>query len=59
MSMLEAMRQMSPVEREGRKSGEAGHGSFRDEATNPRHNTESAGSALLTAALTRENLQRA
>lgn len=40
-------------------SGEAAHASARDEATCPRHETGSTGSALLLAALTRENLQQA
>ena len=60
MSMLNATRQMSaPAERAGVGHGEAGHDSVSDEASNPRHDTESMGSALLQAALTRENLQHA
>ena len=58
MSMCEARRQM-PGE-PGRvpvADGEAGRASTRDEATRPRHETGSTGSALLKAALTRENLQ--
>jgi RNA-directed DNA polymerase len=42
---------------EGR--GEAAWASGSDEARRPRHATQSTGSALLLAALTRENLQRA
>ncbi|TEX49480.1 MAG: group II intron reverse transcriptase/maturase, partial [Rhodocyclaceae bacterium] len=60
MSMREAMRQMP--EKSGRVpvvSGEAARASTRDEATRPRHETGSTGSALLMAALTRENLQQA
>ncbi|MBU3696585.1 reverse transcriptase domain-containing protein, partial [Dechloromonas sp.] len=58
--MREAMRQMP--EKSGRVpvvSGEAARASTRDEATRPRHETGSTGSALLMAALTRENLQQA
>jgi len=58
--MLDAQRQMPAVA--GRTSvaqGEAGCDLASDEADNPRHNTEDTGSALLQAALTRENLQRA
>ena len=60
MSMREALRQMpgdpgrAPV-----ADGEAGRASASDEATRPRHDTGSTGSALLMAALTRENLQQA
>ena len=58
--MLNATRQMSaPAERVGVTHGEAGRDPASDEANNPRHDTEDTGSALLTAALTRENLQRA
>jgi RNA-directed DNA polymerase len=60
MSMCEALRQMP--ERSGRvplADGEAGRASASDEATRPRHETGSTGSALLMAALTRENLQQA
>jgi retron-type reverse transcriptase len=39
--------------------GESERSSISDETSNPRHETESTGSALLQAALTRENLQRA
>ena len=39
--------------------GEAGRQAASDEAECPRHVTENTGSALLQAALTRENLQRA
>jgi RNA-directed DNA polymerase len=60
MSMREALRQMpAPAGREPVASGEAVRASTSDEATRPRHETESAGSALLIAALTRENLQQA
>ena len=60
MSMCEAKRQMP--EESGRVPvvcGEAAHASTSDEATRPQHETESTGSALLVAALTRENLQQA
>lgn len=58
--MLNAMRQMSAsAERAGVAHGEAGRDPVSDEANNPRHDTEGTGSALLMAALTRENLQRA
>jgi len=58
--MLRAMRQKSaPAERAGVAYGEAGRDPASDEANNPRQDTESTGSALLAAALTRENLQRA
>ena len=60
MSMREALRQMP--EESGRVpevSGEAARSSASDEVTRPRHETESTGSALLRAALTRENLQHA
>ena len=55
--MLGAMRQMSLWERDEEVPGEAGHSLVRDEANSPRHNTEDTGSALLDAALTRENMQ--
>ncbi|MHA6911289.1 group II intron reverse transcriptase/maturase, partial [Ralstonia pseudosolanacearum] len=45
--------------REGVTDGEAGRGPACDEACGPRHESESTGSALLAAALTRENLKRA
>ena len=45
--------------RSGVGRGEAACGSGSDEARRPRHGLESTGSALLLAALTRENLQRA
>ncbi len=58
--MLNATRQMSAqAERAGGTHGEAGRDPVSDEANNPRRDTESTGSALLTAVLTRENLQRA
>ena len=60
MSMLNAMRQKSaPAERAGVTHGEAGRDPVSDEASNPRHDTESMGSVLLQAALTRENLRQA
>ena len=60
MSMLNATRQMSaPAERAGVAHGEAGRDPASDEASNPRQDTKSTGSALLMAALTRENLQSA
>ena len=60
MSMREAKRQMpASAGRELKASGEAASARTSDEATRPRHETESTGSALLMAALTRENLQRA
>lgn len=58
--MLNAMRQMSaPAERAGVAHGEAGREPVSDEASSPRPDTESAGSGLLMAALTRENLRQA
>ena len=60
MSMREAMRQMP--EKSGRMpvvGGEAARASTSDEATRPRHETGNTGSALLMAALARENLQQA
>ena len=60
MSMREALRQKPG--KPGRvpiADGEAVRASTSDEATRPRCETGSAGSALLTAALTRENLQQA
>jgi len=60
MSMQPARRQMSAqAERAGVARGEAARDPVSDEASRPRHDTESTGSALLMAALTRENLQRA
>jgi RNA-directed DNA polymerase len=60
MPMREAPRQM-PAQagrlEEGR--GEAARASGSGEAFRPRHETPNTGSALLVAALTRENLQRA
>ena len=60
MSMQKAQRQM-PVKagREAVGQGEALSGAFSDEAFHPRHATGDAGSALLQAALTTENLRRA
>ncbi|MGF6939356.1 RNA-directed DNA polymerase [Paraburkholderia sp. UCT70] len=60
MPMRQAMRQM-PVQtgRAGAACGEAAHVPVSDEAGCPRHEPGSTGSALLEAALTRENLKRA
>ncbi len=58
--MLEARCQMSAqAERAGVTRGEAARDPASDEATGPRRDTESTGSALLQAALTRENLRQA
>jgi len=58
--MLNAKRQMSaPAERAGGARGEAARDPVSDEANSPRHDTESTGTALLTAVLTRENLRQA
>jgi len=58
--MQPALRQMPGTPgRAGVRHGEAGLESVSDEAGCPRHATENMGSALLQAALTRENLQRA
>jgi len=57
--MLSAMRQMTLWEQTGEMSGEAGQEPVRDEAPHPRQETKSTGSALLMAALTRENLLQA
>jgi len=58
--MLNARRQKSaPAEGVGVAHGEAGRDPASDEANDPRHDTESTGSALLMAALTRENLRQA
>ena len=60
MSMREALRQMpATAGRVPIASGEAARVRTSDEATRPRHETGSTGSALLLAALTRENLQQA
>ena len=60
MTMRSASRQMpARAGRSGVGSGEAGSGTDSDEASRPRHEPESTGSALLLAALTRENLQLA
>lgn len=61
MSMSKALRQM-PAEQAGRVAvahGEAARAPTSDEACGPRQDTKSTGSALLKAALTRENLQQA
>jgi RNA-directed DNA polymerase len=60
MSMREAMRQMpAAAGRVPNVGGEAARARTSDEASRPRAETESTGSALLLAALTRENLQHA
>jgi RNA-directed DNA polymerase len=60
MSMWRAPHQ-TPAQagRPEEQHGEAVQDSGSDEARDPRHETQSTGSALLVAALTRENLQRA
>ena len=58
--MLKATRQMpAQAGRAGVGRGEAAHDPASDEANGPRHEQASTGSALLLAALTRENLQQA
>ncbi len=58
--MLNATRQMpATAGRVGVAHGEAGRDPVSDEAANPRRDTEDTGSALLQAALTRENLRQA
>ena len=58
--MLNVTRQKSEnAERAGVAHGEAGRDPVRDETGNPRRDTESTGSVLLQAALTRGNLQQA
>lgn len=60
MSMRQAMRQMpAPAGREAVGQGEALAATSSDEACCPRHASGSAGSALLQAALRRENLLQA
>ena len=60
MSMREAKRQKpASAGRVPVAGGEAARVGTSDEATRPRHETGSTGSALLMAALTRENLQQA
>ena len=60
MSMQQAKRQMpAQAGREAVGRGEALAGTFSDEACGPRHASGDAGSALLNAALRRENLLRA
>jgi len=60
MSMQQAKRQMpAQAGRMGVARGEAAGDPASDEASCPRHETGSTGSALLMAALARENLQRA
>lgn len=58
--MLNAKRQKpASAGRTGVAHGETARDPVSDEANNPRHESESTGSALLIAALTRENLQHA
>jgi RNA-directed DNA polymerase len=58
--MVHARHQKSATaERSGEAPGEAGRYPDSDEASTPRHETGNTGSALLRAALTRENLQQA
>ena len=60
MSMRQALRQMpAQAGRAGEARGEAACEPTSGEACGPRHETGNTGSALLEAALTRENLQRA
>ena len=60
MTMWRAPRQMpAQAGRPEEEPGEAGRDLGSDEARDPRHDPQSTGSALLLAALTRENLQRA
>ena len=60
MSMQPVLRQMpGKPGRAGVVHGEAGREPVSDEAGGPRYATENTGSALLQAALTRENLRRA
>src|SRR5207249_8250031 len=60
MSMRQAMRQISALaERVAVGHGEAVSDAISDEACCPRHDTGNTGSALLQAALRRENLQQA
>jgi RNA-directed DNA polymerase len=60
MPMQQAMRQMpASAGREAVGQGEALLDAFSDEANCPRHATGNAGTALLQAALTTENLRRA
>jgi len=60
MSMLNPGRHKSAqAERAGVVCGEAVRDPVSEEVINPRQDTESTGSALLEAVLTRENMQRA
>jgi RNA-directed DNA polymerase len=60
MSMWRASHQMpAQAGRPGVGRGESAGGSGSDEARRPRHEPKGTGSALLLAALARENLQRA
>ena len=57
---MKAMRQMpAQAGRAGVARGEAARDPASDEACDPRHEQANTGSALLSAALTRENLQQA
>jgi len=59
MTMQQARRQMfAKAERAGVAHGEAMRDPVSDEASCPRHDTGSTGSALLMAALTREHAKR-
>jgi retron-type reverse transcriptase len=60
-SMLNVIERQMPAEawRVEAERGEAARSPARDETDSPRRGTKSTGSALLQAALTRENLQRA
>ncbi len=58
--MLKVMRQMpTQVGRATKGGGEAAPEEVSDETCDPRHDTQNTGSALLQAALTKENLQSA
>jgi RNA-directed DNA polymerase len=60
MSMPKVMRQMpTQVGRQAKGRGETVREAGSDETEGPRHATQGTGSALLQAALTKENLQRA
>jgi RNA-directed DNA polymerase len=60
MSMLKVMRQMpTPVGRAAKRRGEAVSKATSDETDSPRDEPQDTGTALLQAALTRENLQQA
>ena len=58
--MLKVMRQMpTQVGRAAQRRGEAAPEAVSDETDSPRHAPQGTGTALLQAALTRENLQQA